>query len=269
MKDFLGVNFSKLTILESVSFCLKKIISDFPEKLFFFQIKKKIKEAKEHLSFEKNSHNQLKNLLNLFYFIWRFKEINGKYNLSDVLLLDKVLQTYRGTALSLGIILLHFANKLNISLDPVIFPTQIILKSNLSNKKTLLINPFNGEILNNRVLDLWLKGNISSTIDLNESYLKVAKSKDVLKKFFNVLKSSLMEEKKIELALNVSNVLLKIFPKDPYEVRDRGLIYSQLGCYEVAIEDLSYFIYKCPDDPIIDILKLKIQSIKNNICTLH
>jgi regulator of sirC expression with transglutaminase-like and TPR domain len=269
MNDFSRINFSKLTILESVSFCLKEIINNFSEKLFFSHLRKKLIEAQDYLNLKNNSKDKLHGLLKLFYSIWNFREVNGKYNLSDVLLLDKVLKTYQGTAISLGIILLYFAKKLDISLNPVIFPTQIILKSYFSQKKTLLINPFNGEILNNRILDLWLKGNISSTINLNKSYLKSSRSKDVLKKFLNILKSSLMEEKKIELALRVSNVLLKIFPKDPYEIRDRGLIYAQLECYEIAIEDLSYFIYKCPEDPIIDIIKLKIQSIKKNIYTLH
>ncbi|WII23801.1 transglutaminase family protein [Buchnera aphidicola] len=269
MKDFLSKNFSKLTILESVSFCLKKIKTDYCEKFVFSNLKKKICEAKNYLEYEKNSKNRLKKLLKLFYSVWKFREIDGKYNLSDVLLLDNVLKTYRGTAISLGIILLYVAKKLNISLNPIIFPTQIILKSYFSDKKKILINPFNGEILENRILDLWLKGNISSTVYLNENYLKSSKSKDVLKKFLNILKSSLMEERKIELALKVSNVLLKISPNDPYERRDRGLIYSQLECYQIAIEDLSYFVYKCPEDPIVDIIKLKIQSIKHNIYTLH
>lgn len=269
MKYFSDINFSKLTILESVFFCLKKIKDDFSIKTVFSNLKAKLREAKSYLSHEKKSHNKLKKLLELFYFNWNFREIEGKYNLSDVLWLDKVLIKYQGTAISLGIILLHFANKLKIPLNPVIFPTQLILRADYSNKKTVLINPFNGDFLNHNILELWLKGNISFSAVLYEKYLKVSQPKDILKKLLNTLKSALMEENQILLALKVSNVLLKIYPNDPYEIRDRGLIYSQLECYSLAIQDFSYFINKCPDDPISEIINLKIKSIKKKIHIIH
>ncbi|ELP06422.1 hypothetical protein SEEE5621_04579, partial [Salmonella enterica subsp. enterica serovar Enteritidis str. 6.0562-1] len=61
--------------------------------------------------------------------------------------------------------------------------------------------------------------------------------------------SSLMEERQMELALRVSEALLQFNPEDPYEIRDRGLIYAQLECEHVALTDLSYFVEQCPEDP--------------------
>ncbi|CAL4319809.1 UPF0162 protein YchA [Buchnera aphidicola (Chaitophorus sp. 3695)] len=269
MNYFSDINFSKSTILESVLFCLKKIKDNFCKKKVFSNLKYKLKEAENYISHEENSINKLNKLLELFYFHWNFREIEGKYNLSDVLWMDKVLKTCQGTAISLGVILLHFANKLKIPLNPVIFPTQFILRADFLNKKTVLINPFNGDILNHNILELWLKGNISSSAVLYKKYLEISQSKDIFKKILNTLKSALMEENKIFLALKVSNVLLKFYPNDPYEIRDRGLIYSQLECYSLAVKDFSYFIHKCPDDPISEIINLKIKSIKKKIHTIH
>lgn len=269
MNYFSDINFSKFTILESVFFCFNKIKDNFCIDKKFSKLKFKLKEAEDYLIHEKNSVNKLNKLLELFYLHWNFREIEGKYNLSDVLWIDKVLKTYQGTAISLGVILLHFANKLNIPLNPVIFPTQFILRADYVHKKTILINPFNGDILNHNILELWLKGNINSSAILYKKYLEISQSKDILRKILNTLKSALIEENRILLALKVSNVLLKLYPNDPYEIRDRGLIYSQLECYSLAIKDFSYFIHKCPDDPISEIINLKMKSIKKKTYIIH
>ena len=44
-----------------------------------------------------------------------------------------------------------------------------------------------------------------------------------------------MEERQMELALRTSEALLQFNPEDPYEIRDRGLIYAQLDCDHVAL----------------------------------
>ncbi|WP_343187878.1 tetratricopeptide repeat protein [Buchnera aphidicola (Periphyllus koelreuteriae)] len=263
------INFSKTTVLEVFFSIIEKIKKNFSKNLFLYDLKKKIIKAKKYINNKKTKKDKLKKFLKLFYIHWNFQEISGQYNLSDVLWLNKVLKTRKGTALSLGIILLYFFKKLEIPINPVIFPTQLILKFKLSYKKFLLINPFNGEFLNNNTLELLLKGNINSMAVMHSRYLKTSKSKLILKKILNTLKSALMQENKIELALKISNFLLQMNPKDPYEIRDRGLIYAYLECYSLAKKDLYYFINKCPDDPISDIIKLKINSIKNESVTLH
>ncbi|NIH16673.1 MAG: tetratricopeptide repeat protein [Buchnera aphidicola (Periphyllus lyropictus)] len=269
MKCFYNIDFSKTTILEVIISCLKKIKKNFPKKSILFNLKSKLKEIRKEINFEKDMKNKLKKLLKFFYYKWKFREMDGKYNITDSLWLDKVIESKKGISFSLGIILLFFSKKLKIPLKLVVFPTQIILKIKISNKKVLFIDPNNGNFLSIRLLSLWLKGNFNSSALLYDKYLKKANYQDVLKKFLNSLKSSLMEEKKVELALKVSNILLKISPKDPYEIRDRGLIYAQLKCYNVAIKDLSYFIKNCPNDPISDIIKLKIESISKEFHIFH
>lgn len=135
-----------------------------------------------------------------------------------------MLKTRRGTAVSLGVILLHIAAELELPLMPVIFPTQLILRADWIDGDKWIINPFNGETLDRHTLEVWLKGNISPTARLYDDDLDEAKTVTVMRKMLDTLKAALMEEKKMELALNVSQVLLRIDPDDPYEIRDCGLI---------------------------------------------
>ncbi len=85
----------------------------------------------------------------------------------------------------------------------------------------------------------------------------------------DTLKAALMEEKQFELALRASETVLQFDPEDPYEIRDRGLIYAQLECDHVAISDLNYFVEQCPEHPISEVIKVQIHSIEHKQVTLH
>ena len=269
MTCFSNFDFSKSSLCESIIMASKMIRKDFPSEIVISDLRLKVEEAKDYVFSEEQPYLKLKKLIKLFYQDWKFKCASGVYKLSDTLWLDYVLQTRRGTAVSLGMIILYIAQQLDLPLVPVIFPTQLILRFDSCNGKKWLINPFNGDILNKHILTVWLKGSISPTAELYSNYLNQARSLEVVRKILDTLKIALMEEKNMELALNVSNFLLKLDPKNPYEIRDRGLIYAQLECNHVALADLIYFVENCPEDPISEIIKIQIHSMQQKKIILH
>ena len=99
--------------------------------------------------------------------------------------------------------------------------------------------------------------------------LDEADNAEVIRKLLDTLKSSLMEERQMELALRASEALLQFNPEDPYEIRDRGLIYAQLECEHVALTDLSYFVEQCPEDPISEMIRAQINTISHKQIVLH
>ncbi|CAL4326237.1 invasion regulator SirB1 [Buchnera aphidicola] len=269
MKVSSNIDFSTLSLFESMIKASQVIREDFPTIFVRSELKHRIQEAKSYVSSEYEPNRKLEKLLELFYVHWNFGGASGIYQVSDTLWIDNVLKTRKGTAVSLGILFLHIAQELKLPLNPVIFPTQLILRADWINKKKWLINPFNGDILDQHTLEVWLKGNISPTAELYENDLYKSESITVIRKMLDILKSALMEEKKMELALNVTNLLLHIDPNNPYEIRDRGLIYAQLECNHVALTDLIYFVEHCPEDPISEIIKVQIHSIEQKKVILH
>ncbi|CAL4320224.1 UPF0162 protein YchA [Buchnera aphidicola (Eriosoma grossulariae)] len=264
-----NINYIKKSLFESIIAVFTSIRKDFPVEYVTLELESRIQEAKDYICNEIKLDKKINKLLELFYQKWCFGAAGGIYKISDVLWIDHVLKTRQGTAVSLGVILLHIAEQLSLPLEPVIFPTQLLLRSDCLDIKNCLINPFNGDILDKHTLSVWLKGNISPTSELCENDLQKSSVSNVLKKILDILKSALMEEKKMELALNVSNVLLIINPNDPYEIRDRGLIYAQLDCDHIALTDLIYFVEHCPEDPISEIIKVQIHAIEQKKITLH
>ncbi|KOC91952.1 invasion regulator SirB1 [Winslowiella iniecta] len=260
---------SESPLCEAVIAASRAIRDDFPTDDVGSQLQALVAEAREYVAAETQQDLKLEKLLELFYQQWGFGGASGIYKLSDALWLDNVLKSRQGTAVSLGVILLHIAEELDVPLLPVIFPTQLILRADWLDGEMWLINPFNGETLDEHTLEVWLKGNISPTAELYEDDLEEAESTTVIRKMLDTLKSALMEEKRMEMALNVSNVLLQIDPDDPYEIRDRGLIYAQLECEHIALTDLTYFVEQCPEDPVSEMIKVQIHSIEHKQVTLH
>ncbi|VFP78101.1 UPF0162 protein YchA [Buchnera aphidicola (Cinara cuneomaculata)] len=269
MIDFKNIDFSTMSLFEVMMKIIANIRNDFNEIKIMNIYIKKIQEVLFCISDKFSEIEKLEKLLFLFYKTWNFGSAINVYKLSDMIWLDNVILYHKGNSFSLGIILIYIASQLNLTIIPIIFPTQLILKFQSLEKKIFYINPINGEILNKHILKVWLKGNISSSTKLEESYLQESEPLLIIQKILDILKIALIEERSIELALHVSNILLKIKPKDPYEIRDRGLIFSQLQCYHVAISDLLYFIEQCPEDPVSDIIKMQIHSIEQKRNTLH
>ncbi|MFO6298494.1 invasion regulator SirB1 [Rahnella selenatireducens] len=228
-----------------------------------------VDEARRVVPEDLDQDQQLEVLIELFYRTWGFGGAGGVYRLSDAIWIDKVLASRQGTPVSLGVIFLHIAHELDLPLMPVIFPTQLILRADWMDEEMWLLNPINGDTLNEHMLNVWLKGNLGVTAIIEDDDLEESDNTMIVRKMLDTLKAALMEEKQFELALRASETVLQFDPDDPYEIRDRGLIYAQLECDHVAISDLSYFVEQCPEDPISEVIKVQIHSIEHKQVTLH
>ena len=226
MRSLADFEFNKAPLCEGMILACEAIRRDFPSQDVYDELERLVSLAKEEISQLLPLEEQLEKLIALFYGDWGFKASRGVYRLSDALWLDQVLKNRQGSAVSLGAVLLWVANRLDLPLLPVLFPTQLILRIECPDGEIWLINPFNGESLSEHMLDVWLKGNISPSAE-------------------------------------------QFSAEDPYEIRERGLIYAQLDCEHVALNDLSYFVEQCPEDPISEMIRAQINNIAHKHIVLH
>ncbi|WP_456310409.1 invasion regulator SirB1 [Serratia proteamaculans] len=269
MTSIADFDFTAGTLSDAVITASLAVRRDFPAADVSARLAALVAEARAEIPSELAADLQLEQLITLFWGRWGFGGASGVYRLSDTLWLDNVLRTRQGTAVSLGVIFLHIADQLDLPMMPVIFPTQLILRADWIDEDMWLINPFDGETLDEHQLEVWLQGNIGPGTELYDDDLQEAEPLMVLRKMLDTLKSALMDEKQMEMALHVSQVLVQMDPEDPYEIRDRGLIFAQLECEHVALNDLTYFVEQCPEDPISEMIKVQIHSIEQKQITLH
>ena len=175
-------------------------------------------------------------------------------------LISKVLKRRKGVPISLGILLIEMLKETGFEASGICFPSGFIVKTTL-NKEDLYIDPFNGELVDSAHLELKVRGQLGNHARLTEDMLEIDNNETIIKRYINVLKASYIQADNIELALLCSDILLRFDPEDAYEVRDRGFLFQQLDCFQLACNDFTYFIEQCPKDPIVSLLQQQIKRM--------
>ena len=213
-----------------------------------------------------NELDRLHQLLDVIYRQMKFSYRYTDYFNSDNLLLHKVKQTKQGMPVSVADILIYLAAKCGIPLFAVNFPTQIILRAEISHddgrQETLFINPADGKFLSMDDLEKWLDGEPMAGLLVTPMLIRRAEPFELLERVETLFKMALTKEKKFQEVLEMINFRLIFSPDDPYEIRDRGMIFATMECFQAAYEDLSYFIDQCPDDPSARMIKMDIKQLE-------
>lgn len=209
---------------------------------------------------------RIEQLLTLVYQEWGFYCNFETYFHTENLLLNRVIRTRCGMPVSIGAIVLYLAASLDLPIYPVNFPTQLVLRAEItqaSGRKTVkFINPWDGRFLTFELMTKWLEGELNYGASLTPNLLRQAEPEELLERLETVFKMALTREGKYEETLRLIEYRLIFSPEDPYEIRDRGMILASLNCPQAALEDLNYFIDQCPDDPSAMILKQELSELK-------
>jgi len=180
-----------------------------------------------------------------------------------------VLERRKGIPVSLGSLLLYFGKQLGFPVEGITFPTQFVVMVRWPEHPVQYVNPFNGEYVSEHTLRAWLVGQKGPFAKLKPNYLKAADHPTVIGRWLALIKSALLREERYALALRCSDLALSFAPDDPYEIRDRGFIYQQLDCHQIALSDYQYFIDQCPEDPAAELLKNQVRAMSQTQVTLH
>lgn len=182
--------------------------------------------------------------------------------------MSQVLLKRKGIPMTLGIVLLTFLEHAGFEAKGICFPSGFILQVNCENE-VVYIDPFLGEFQTWAQLEVKVRGHLGNHVKLTLDMLSVDTHKVVTKRLLNIMKAAYLNENSFELALLCSDILLRIDPKDVYERRDRGFLFQQLNCVNLAVNDFEFFIKKFPEDPIVSTLKKQIIEMQMNKPVIH
>jgi len=175
-------------------------------------------------------------------------------------LISNVLSRRKGIPISLGVLLLDFLKESQFDAQGICFPSGFIIRVKLADE-TLYIDPFTGELASKELLELKLRGQLGNHARLSAEMLEPDENKTIIMRLINVIKAAYIQEESLEQALLCCDMLLRIDPNDAYEVRDRGFLFQQLDCLNLARTDFEFFIDHYPQDPIVGLLKRQIRQI--------
>lgn len=233
MADF---EFDKLPLMEEIILVSQWIRRDFPVDKIRQSLQQLTEQAMTSIDMAQDQDQQLMQFIVLFYQQWGF---NGSKEspLSEMLWLDKVLNTRQGVPISLGVIFLHLAHQLGLPLQPVIFPTQLILRADWLDEEIWLIDPLNGETLSETQLEHWIKNHLGAQASLQEKDFDEADNRLVIGQLFSSLRLVLQNEQQHDLVMRISEVLHQFKLEDPRIICDPRLILTQCSSDPIVLTE--------------------------------
>lgn len=186
----------------------------------------------------------------------------------DNCLMNRVLVRREGIPVSLGILLIHLCRRFGVDAEGINFPGHFLVRIR-SEEEGAVIDPFTGRHLSRHEIEQLLRGARGNLARLAPEHLKGTSDTEILVRLLNVTKAAYINEQQFGKALGCSELLLRLKPDCPFERRDRGFLYEQLDCGQLAADDFEFFIEQRPDDPIADVLKAQIAGLDLSPKTLH
>lgn len=223
-----------------------------------------VRKAYQHIPSHLDDREKIHQLLQLFYGDWEFHCDDEHYFHSQNLSLMHILDQRQGMPVSLGAVFLYLADKLNLPVYPVNFPTQLVLRAEVEGE-VAFINPWNGEYISHQELHIWFEGAMGFGTPMTEEYIGIANEAELILRFRQLAKQTLIREQLNDEALSYIEHLSIICPQDIYNIRDRGIVLAQMGCMKIAIEDFKAFIEQCPEDPSAFLLKMQLEEMKQDL----
>ena len=210
---------------------------------------------------------QLIELLNGFF----FDELMFKPNAHDYYnpannYLNIVFERKTGIPITLSIIYMRIASKVDFTLYPVNFPAHFLVKYILDDQSAeIIIDPFNmGRIMDDYSLkELLERSYPRQNMVLTRALLGNATASQVIVRLLNNLKNSFYESDDLERAELANEMIISIDKTNPFSVRDKGMIFLKRGQREEALATLSRYLEMHPETSDADTILELIRQIRS------
>lgn len=184
--------------------------------------------------------------------------------------LPEVLARRTGIPISLALVQLAIARHLGWPIYGVSFPGHFLLKYvDPGGGDEILIDPFDACILSEDDCRERAKVALGPEARFGPHLLRIATGRDILVRVLGNLKQLYVQRGELEEALACCDRILLLDPDAAGELRDRGLLYHQLECFEAARQDLERYLEARPADPAADALRDTLVEIRSRAERLH
>lgn len=206
-----------------------------------------------------DSRQKVVQLSQFFYRQLGYSDAPESWIKSHRIAISQVAAYRTGIPLILAVLLCECAAYMGVQLQVVDFPGYPLLKLT-DDERTDFIDPQNGQFVRYQEVMERFDDVMEGDAEFCWEWAEPTPQKALIEAYLTELKHCLMAEARFEKALRCVQMLLTLQPDDPYEIRDRGYLYEELGCQHVAVDDYQYFVDNCPDDPSAELIKLQLES---------
>lgn len=181
--------------------------------------------------------------------------------------LNEVLDRRTGIPITLSLVYVEVASRLGLRARGVGFPGHFLAR--VTAKDDFIVDPFVGAILSERQCRDRLEAVAGPGVELRADHLRDAEPREIVIRLLSNLKQVFVGRRDFDRALACCDRILITAPDAPFELRDRGIVYEQLGCFAAAASDLERFLELAPGDESADAVEQRLSAVRLQIGRLH
>lgn len=195
-----------------------------------------------------------------------YDDLGYKGNTSDYYdprnsFLNEVIERRTGIPITLSLVYLEIAQRLNFPMIGIGMPGHFLIRPEFENTG-IFIDAFNrGEILFEQDCEARLAQIYKRPVPMQSKFLQPLAPRQLLARMLTNLKFIYLNHKDVPRALMVVEHIVLLFPEAAMELRDRGLLYYQLGYISKASQDLEMYLAMIPDAEDADAVRRLLEQL--------
>ncbi|AFY33065.1 SirB1 family protein [Calothrix sp. PCC 7507] len=161
--------------------------------------------------------------------------------------LNDVIDRRLGIPITLALVYLEVSRRIDFPMVGVGMPGHFLIRPDISDME-IFVDAFDrGEVIFAQDCQERLSQMFQQPVELKPEFLATVSHRQLLARVLTNLKYIYLKKQKLEKTLAAVERILLLFPGVSLELRDRGLLYYQLGHYPQAADDLQTYLAKVPD----------------------
>jgi regulator of sirC expression with transglutaminase-like and TPR domain len=184
--------------------------------------------------------------------------------------LNEVIDRRTGIPISLSVLYIEVGRRIGLPLEGVSFPGHFLVRLRLRGGM-LVLDPFAGGAPQSeddlrerlaRVVPQAATGGIPIEALPLEQFLEPASHRQILARLLRNLKTIYRDADEPAQLLAVLNRILVVTPDASADLRDRGLVYQRLECWQPALADLAAYVEREPDAPDREEMRMHVMTLR-------
>ncbi|MBD1838700.1 SirB1 family protein [Coleofasciculus sp. FACHB-64] len=179
--------------------------------------------------------------------------------------LNDVIDRRTGIPIALALVYLEIARRIDFPMVGVGMPGHFLIRPQFEDVGIFVDAFHRGEILFEQDCRDRLAKIYQQSVQLQATFVEPVSSRRFLTRMLTNLKMIYLNRQELQKALATVERILLLFPDAPMELRDRGLLYFQMGRWSEASQDLNIYLAILPNAEDAGVIRQLLTQIEQDI----